>query len=72
MQKALSSGGFLKRGTPTVVLTDDCSPHEPKYPSRVNIHRGLKWLIEGAEPGDALSYVFSIFYSNFWLIFGKL
>jgi uncharacterized caspase-like protein len=48
--------GFPQDGI--VVLTDD--QQNPSYqPTRANIVNAIRWLVDGAQPGDSLLFHFS-------------
>lgn len=50
--------GFLDTKDTMVVLTDDQRDMNFK-PTRQNILNGMKWLVNGASPGDSLVFHYS-------------
>eukprot|EP01111_Echinosteliopsis_oligospora_P007249 TRINITY_DN21_c0_g3_i1.p1 TRINITY_DN21_c0_g3~~TRINITY_DN21_c0_g3_i1.p1 ORF type:complete len:372 (-),score=111.77 TRINITY_DN21_c0_g3_i1:62-1177(-) len=56
--KYLLMSKFNFNDSNTLVLTDDQS--DPlKRPTRQNIIQGMKWLVQGAQPGDSLWFSYS-------------
>merc|ERR1712000_779678 len=56
MQNFLAKYGF--NGQNVRVLTDDLTDAS-RQPTRANILRDLRWLVQGARPGDSLFFHFS-------------
>ena len=56
MQNFLAKYGFT--GQNVRVLTDDLNDAS-RQPTRANILRDLRWLVQGARPGDSLFFHFS-------------
>merc|ERR1712232_905545 len=56
MQQFLEQRGF--RGANVRILTDDLQDRS-RQPTKANILRDLKWLAQGAKPGDSLFFHYS-------------
>lgn len=50
--------GFQNTRDTMVVLTDD-NPDNDYKPTRINILNGMRWLVNGVQPGDSLVFHFS-------------
>eukprot|EP01069_Polyplicarium_translucidae_P003968 Polyplicarium_translucidae@DN2459_c0_g1_i3.p1 len=59
LQELLAHGyGFSKDPNWMTVLTDDL-PDRRMHPTKLNITYAMRWLVDGAKPGDSLFFHFS-------------
>lgn len=54
MLETIDELGFPREGGNCLVLTDAPNWPRERHPTMVNMRAGIAWLVEGAQPGDAL------------------